>query len=233
MLPKSISFVRGNNNPGVDFINCSMFLDLDGPILDVSERYFRVHQDVLRSMGSLRVTISKTQYWRMKRSGQPLGQILPKLSDGHIEQAAFLNEWRKRIERPEYLQFDTVIPGVRKRLHRLKERFNLVLVSLRQNKHALGTQLDSLELTNFFSCILSRPPLQSDSWKVKRDLIASSGLLSTGNWIIGDTEVDILAGKSLAMKTIAVLSGIRNSAALKEVAPDFIVKDLSHLPPLD
>lgn len=211
----------------------NLFVDLDGPILDVSERYFRVHQDVLRSLGSLRVTISKTQYWRMKRSGQPLELILTKFSDGRIDQAAFLNEWVKCIELPEYLQLDTVFPGVRKRLHQLKERFNLVLVTLRQDKDAIGTQLKRLELTNLFSCVLSRSPLRSEGWKVKRDLIASSGLFSTPAWIIGDSEVDILAGRALGMKTIAVLSGIRNSAMLKEVAPDFIVKDLNHLPSLD
>ena len=210
----------------------NLFLDLDGPILDVSERYFRVHEDVVRSFEN-RCLADRDEYWKMKRSRKALGEILEKFSERQVSESAFLQEWLKRIESPEYLKLDKLIPGVKKQLYRLKERLDLVLVTLRRNQDGLGDQLRHLDLSPFFSHVLSATPMRSESWKVKRDLIASSGLLSAGNWIIGDSEVDILAGKALGMKTIAVLSGIRNSAVLKEVAPDFIVEDLNHLPCLD
>lgn len=211
----------------------NLFLDLDGPILDVSERYFRVHKDVLGSLGSSCLARGKMQYWTMKRSRQPLSSILDKLSEKQIDTTAFLVEWLKRIELPGYLRLDTVIPGTRDKLGSLQERFNLILVTLRRDENAIRPQLERLGLGPCFTAVLSHRPSQSDSWEVKRDLIASSGLLSTPTWMIGDSEVDILAGKALGMKTVGVLSGIRNLAALKEAAPDFIVKDLNHLPSLD
>jgi phosphoglycolate phosphatase-like HAD superfamily hydrolase len=47
--------------------------------------------------------------------------------------------------------------------------------------------------------------------------------------IVGDTEVDIRAGKAVRIKTVAVLSGIRDRAALEAEAPDAIVSDLHGL----
>jgi D-glycero-D-manno-heptose 1,7-bisphosphate phosphatase len=48
------------------------------------------------------------------------------------------------------------------------------------------------------------------------------------SFFIGDTERDIIAGKSFGVKTIAVLSGYYNRRQMKlwEAQPDFITKDL-------
>ena len=47
--------------------------------------------------------------------------------------------------------------------------------------------------------------------------------------VIGDTETDILAGKSLSIGTIAVLSGVRRRKRLASVKPDYIIRDISQL----
>lgn len=205
---------------------------MDGPILDVSERYFRVHQDILISLGS-RCLADRALYWNMRRGREPVSVILRKYSEGGVDERAFADEWLRRIERPEYLCLDTATPGVERTLERLRETFDLVLVTLRQSRDGVIHQLRQLDLIHLFSSVLTAPPSRSQSWKTKRDLIASSGLLSIPAWIVGDSEVDILAGKALGMRTVGVLSGIRNETVLREIAPDFIVKDLNHLPSLD
>ena len=210
----------------------TLFLDLDGPILDVSERYFRVHEDILMSLGS-RCLAGRAEYWEMRRGREAFSEILRKYSERQVDEGAFADEWLRRIERLDYLCFDTVNPGVKKALGRLQGRFELVLVTLRQSREGVIHQLRQLSLGHLFSTVLTAPPLRSQSWKAKRDLIAASGLLLTGAWIVGDSEVDILAGKALGMRTVGVLSGIRNETALKEIAPDFIVEDLNHLPRMD
>jgi phosphoglycolate phosphatase len=211
----------------------SLFIDLDGPILDVSARHFRVCADILTMLGNPPSVKNSATYWKMKRNGDSLAVILRKLSKSPVDEAVFSYQWLQRIEQLEYLRLDRVPRFARTQLPKLCEKFDLVLVTLRQCRETLDAQLKELQLFYFFHCILSRTPSRSGTWELKRDLIASSGLLYADSWIIGDSEVDILAGKALGMKTIAVLSGIRNSAVLKEVAPDFIVKDLNHLPSLD
>lgn len=205
----------------------TLYLDLDGPILDVSDRYFRVFRDVLISLGSNCPNRAKGRYWRMKRDRRSTAEILEILSERPVRQSDFLNLWLERIELTEYLKLDTVQPGARGQLRQLGKSFDLVLVTLRQRQKNLRSQLQWLRLTERFRSVLSAPPLPSASWKIKRDLIASSAALPTARCIVGDSEVDIRAGKSLGLVTIAVLSGIRNRNALEEFAPDLIIKDLS------
>jgi phosphoglycolate phosphatase len=197
----------------------SLFIDLDGPILDVSQRHFRICADILTMLGSRPLVNKHATYWRMKRNGDSLGVILRKFFKSPVDEAVFSYYWLQRIEQLEYLRLDRVPHFARTQLPKLRERFDLVLVTLRQCRETLNAQLKELQLLDLFCCILSRSPLDSGSWELKRDLIASSGLLSLPAWIIGDSEVDILAGKALGMKTIAMLSGIRSSAALKEANP--------------
>lgn len=45
-------------------------------------------------------------------------------------------------------------------------------------------------------------------------------------WMIGDTEADLLAAQRHGVQTIGVLSGIRNEAQLQQFQPQFIVPDL-------
>jgi phosphoglycolate phosphatase len=54
--------------------------------------------------------------------------------------------------------------------------------------------------------------------------------LAPGNCVyVGDTRVDIQAGKAAGMQTVAVLTGFDDYAALDREKPDAIVKSLSEL----
>jgi phosphoglycolate phosphatase len=64
---------------------------------------------------------------------------------------------------------------------------------------------------------------------VKAGLLRESGWLRPGALIVGDTEVDIRAGKAVGIKTVAVTSGIRSRAALEAEGPDVIVDDIRAL----
>ena len=48
-------------------------------------------------------------------------------------------------------------------------------------------------------------------------------------FFIGDTGVDVMAGKALGMHTIAVLSGFRERTILEGYAPDYIFNDISDI----
>jgi len=60
-------------------------------------------------------------------------------------------------------------------------------------------------------------------------LLKKYGKFSKNSIIVGDTETDILMGKHLVIKTIAVSSGMRNRKFLKKYKPDILIKDFSEI----
>ena len=50
--------------------------------------------------------------------------------------------------------------------------------------------------------------------------------------IIGDSTVDVMAGKAAGIKTVSVLTGLYSREELAKVNPDFIINDISELPKL-
>jgi len=47
---------------------------------------------------------------------------------------------------------------------------------------------------------------------------------------VGDSVVDVKAGKAAGTKTVAVLSGLYSREELLDNNPDFIINDISELP---
>ena len=188
----------------------TLFLDLDGPLLDVEERYFRVHHDILAELGYSDPVDDKASYWRMKRDRRPLSAFLMEKGKSLVDEGIHRRRWLETIESEDYLDFDRIIPGAKQQLGKLSGPHTLVLVTLRRNREGLIRELECLQLRLFFRAVLCKAQRTRDSWKVRHDLIRSSLLLEFDRWIIGDSEVDILAGKSLGLTTVAVLSGIRN-----------------------
>lgn len=207
----------------------TIFFDLDGPILDVSERYFRVHRDIVEYLGG--TTMDKMTYWRLKRDRQPLSALLAMIGNPTSEQA-YRTHWFHKIELMRYLRHDRVNRGAREKLKELEKHHTLILVTLRQRRGHLSAQLEKLSLRPVFAAVLSASPVGADGSHVKQRLIGESGYLNGESLIVGDTEIDVRAGKGLGIPTVAVLSGIRNRDRLAEEAPDCIVEDICALPDL-
>lgn len=203
-----------------------IFFDLDGPILDVSERYFRVHRDIVEYFGG--ESIDKKKYWYLKRDCQPLSALLAMVGNPMSEET-YRTHWLDKIELMRYLRHDRVIRGAREQLKELRKRHILILVTLRQRRDHLSAQLKKLSLRPVFAAVLSASPVGGDGSHVKQRLIGESKYLNGESLIVGDTEIDIRAGKRLGIRTVAVLSGIRNHNRLAEEDPDCIVENISAL----
>ena len=114
-------------------------------------------------------------------------------------------------------------------MEEFKNHYNLVLITLRNHPRKLFYQLEKKGIRRIFDKILVVSGMSCDvKWKLKYNLIKKYGY-DKNSVIIGDTETDILAGKKLKIKTIAVLSGMRNEKLLKKTKPDLIVKDITKI----
>lgn len=203
----------------------TIFFDLDGPILDVSEKYYRVYSDILSQNGFK--VLSKSEYWNAKREKISDIEVLQKSSaEPFIEK--YLHERKLLIEADPYLFYDKLQVGALHILETLYKKNKLILVTLRTYPEQLYKQLEYLNIKKYFFSVLSSGEEANPRWKIKYNLIKNflNKKMSTGNILIGDTETDILAGKELGFKTIAVLNGIRTEEILLKTNPDIIMKSI-------
>lgn len=206
----------------VIIISGIIFLDLDGTILDTSERHYRVYIDILNSKGL--VGLPKEKFWHMKRIGIKTRDILPTYLSEKTK-TNFEEEWLQKIEKKIYLHHDKVFPETEAILFDLKKEFDLVLVTLRNNFENLYWELSKLNLEGYFKSIISGKGPKKNM--VKNYLIKNYPVEKC--LIIGDTEEDISAGLELNIPTISVTYGIRSAKFLKQFNPNYCINNLKDI----
>jgi phosphoglycolate phosphatase len=229
----------------------TVFCDFDGPVVDVSDRYYLTYQMALADTdrfyrefspqlrGEQQLpspVLSKDQFWQMKQNRIPDRDIASKsgLTDETID--FFMARVVKIVNRPELLQLDKLQPGVTWALNFLKTNgVKLILVTLRDRLEATSI-LEQHGLRSLFTGIYgtddSRVAYQNYA-EIKTELLDRAmreHLPATANpqdsWMVGDTEADILAGRTMGIPTIGLTCGIRSHHQLSELQPTSIEPDL-------
>ncbi|MGG6295162.1 HAD family hydrolase [Leptolyngbya sp. AN02str] len=232
-------------SPGLSASDLTVFCDFDGPIIDVSERYYQTYQlgladlqAVYEAMGEpipIHV-LSKTQFWQMKQDRVPDLEIAIRsgLQSHHVDY--FLERVTEIVNQPALLHQDRLQPGVRWALSLLRSQgARLILVTLRCQEQALQI-LESYGLADLFTDIRGtsdRDAAYRNQAELKTRLLAQviedhsfSASAVDAAVMVGDTEADILAGQSAGISTIALTCGIRSANYLKRFQPDRIHQDL-------
>ena len=217
------------------FPQITLFCDFDGPIVDVSERYYQTYQlglDEIKA-ASPHLTLhrlSKAQFWQMKQERTPDVEIAMRsgLQGEQIER--FLNRVKQIVNQPELLAQDQIQPGVKWALSLLHGRgVRLVLVTLRQQSQATQI-LREQGLESLFSGIWGShddTAAYLNQAEHKAYLLGLAVQQHSGcAWMVGDTEADVLAGQSLGIPTIALTCGIRSRSYLQRLEPTRIHTDL-------
>lgn len=201
------------------------FLDLDGPILDVSRRHWRTYADLLGAHGDCALSLER--YWAMKRSKTVTAEILA-ASGCSYPSDDFVADWVALVETRRYLLYDEPWSHTAELLRGLQKEGNTVLVTLRRSRKELEWELELYGLREYFDDILSSGEQTLPRWQVKIDLILKAGYKPTpDDFMIGDTETDILAGQALGVWTIGITCGIRNAELLAQCRPDFLFDSLA------
>jgi phosphoglycolate phosphatase len=226
--------------PGV-----TLFCDFDGPIVDVSDRYYATYrrglehiQGVWQAQGlplPIRY-LSKGQFWTFKQNRVPDRQIAlwSGLEGDQIDD--FLGHVAHIVNQPSLLHQDRLQPGVRQSLKLLRcHGVRVVLVTLRAPEQVIDF-LQQHHLDWAFSGLYGMPQVEAAyanqaNHKIQRlrDAIADQhlhGYSTQASWMIGDTEADIMAGQAAGLPTAALTCGIRSSGYLKAFRPTLMVPDL-------
>jgi HAD superfamily hydrolase (TIGR01549 family) len=123
-----------------------------------------------------------------------------------------------------------MISGVREMLTHLARRFPLGVVSARDEKSTFHF-LDYFELTQFFKVIVTSQTCRHTKPYPEPVIYAAGelGLPPDACVMIGDTIVDIRAGKSAGAQTVAVLCGFGTHRELHRAGADMILGNTDEL----
>ncbi|MEO1373957.1 MAG: HAD family hydrolase [Cyanobacteria bacterium J06635_10] len=214
-----------------------LITDFDGPISDVSERYYQVYLLCLeknrRQDQQIRV-LSKEEFWQLKRARTPEKEIgiISGLESTQSEDFAQLR--KLTVHTQPYFEYDTLLPGAIEALQKVQQaRIDLVVMTMRRVRE-LEYALQKFNLYQFFP--ENRRYCLSNDYVKTRDIEDKPLLMARASkelppaedtWMVGDTEADIAAAKKHGVKSIAVESGIRDRAQLEAYHPDFFVKNIT------
>lgn len=205
------------------------FFDLDGTILDTSNRYYLIYYNIINRLGGLPLT--KKVYWNYKCNNVSEELIL---MHSDLQQSLFdeYNDTRQNfIESDYYLKFDNVWPELFEFIPSSKLYNKILLVTLRKKRQQLITQLENLGIYNWFENIIT---VESNKVKCERHLLKANSILklypnNLSGIFVGDTETDVRSGKLLGLDSIAVSYGIRKRKFLTHAKPHTILNSPKEL----
>jgi pyrophosphatase PpaX len=207
----------------------TLLFDLDGTLIDSFNAYYEIARQACKKIGHTVPTLSALQPV-MNEGHSFFDYCFPKdLPDRESKIESFINE-SKSIWTDVFLQHVKIMPGLSKILETLhKEGYKLAIVTSSGMESV--KPLIQKDLIHYFSAVITRENVRKKKPDPEPIFIALKHIRSTPDqaMIIGDTPLDIRAGKSANILTAGVLTGTAARDKLKAEGPDYILSDLKDL----
>ena len=210
-----------------------LFSDFDGPLVDVSDRYYRVYcycAGQLAEAGQPVSLLTKEQFWTLKRDRVSVEQIAIQTGFQGDRATEFARLRRELVHSDPYFGYDVIQPSAISALQQLREAGVELAVMTMRRVRELEPALERFGLAEFFPphlryCLPNDYIKQGDTRDKPKLMARALAELPTASrsWMVGDTEADMLAGSTHSITTIGVLSGIRNENQLSKYNPTAIV----------
>jgi phosphoglycolate phosphatase-like HAD superfamily hydrolase len=180
-----------------------IFFDLDGTLLDNSERLYACYCDILKAQNS--TNLGKEAYMTMKRDKSPISHILQQ-SGSREEAHVFHDKWMTLIETAPYLARDVLKPGALQGLQAARSYGKkIILITKRHNRDALFNQLKDLHIFDCFDEIITPTTKKSEALRALNPVSAV---------VIGDTEEDADAAQAIGATFVGITTGLRTAELL-------------------
>jgi len=215
-----------------------LLIDFDGVLVDSTRAYMKATNIALERLNYFKVPKNGVKRFSLeiaRRLDQGISRdkILDGLTTSTPEKTAtFLDIWLQ-IWNEACLWEVELIPNTSKILNDLSRRFPLALVTLRYiTRSKIEDQLKRLKINRYFKSIIT-------TLDVKRPKPNPESFLEGAKQlnipiedcaVVGDSILDIKAGKACGAKTVAVFSGIFDENTLNKENPDLIIKNFAELP---
>ena len=205
-----------------------IILDLDGTLVDSRQAYLEATRTAFSAVGQRTVSIKTAmEIPRRFEQGIPLDDLLPGVDVKNFRRI-YLKSFYKAVA-----VMAKPLPNIADSLKKLSEKAKLALTTKREvpNKVVIE-QLKKIGLERYFQAVItacdkfSPKPSPDALIECSRKL----GVKTNECAVVGDSIVDIEAGRRAGAKTVAVLSGIFSRDELKKQKPDLILTSVRELP---
>lgn len=206
----------------------ALCFDVDGTLSDTDNLYVqKVSRFVPRFLFKEPLQAARRFVMWIEAPGNALLSFTDRLGLDD-EMVAVLN-WLARRRRRSSKEF-LLVPGVEEMLMQLYGSYPMAVVSAR-DEHGTMAFLEKFDLVKYFDAIITG--LSAEHTKPYPDpiLLAAQKMNTAPEncLMIGDTTVDVRAGKSAGAQVVGVLCGFGEEAELKKMGADLILSDTPKL----
>jgi HAD superfamily hydrolase (TIGR01549 family) len=210
----------------------ALCFDVDGTLSDTDDVIVERLADLLKPVHFLfpKRNVKRVARRLVMASEAPANFLIGVPDILHLDDEMFaLADWiaRKTGSKPKKFW---LIPGVKEMLVELNKRYPLAVVSVRDSR-TTKMFLEHFDLLPLFKCIATaqtcehtKPYPDSILWAACQMNVPPEACL-----MIGDTTVDIRAGKAAGAQTVGVLCGFGEEAELQRRGADIILSTTAEL----
>ena len=210
----------------------ALCFDVDGTLSDTDDLFVEKTIDYLRP---LRLVLPEPALQQLARRfvmwAEAPGNLLIGIPDrfGFDAPLAAFGAWQNR-RHPRPMKHFLLVPGVKEMLDQLKGRYPMAVVSARDETSTLAF-LDQFGLQRYFDVVVTaqtarhtKPYPDPIFYAAQKMRVKPEACL-----MIGDTTVDIRAGKAAGAQTVGVLCGFGEEAELRAKGADVIMDSTANL----
>lgn len=206
----------------------ALCFDVDGTLSDTDDVYT---QKVLRFFPRFLFKDPQHAARRFVMWAEAPGNALLGLTEtiGMDDEIVALIDWLSRHQKRSSKTF-WLIPGVDGMLKQLKGRYPMSVVSARDEKGTMRF-LEQFDLVQYFDAVITGQSAPHTKPYPDPILLAAQRMgVNAGECLmVGDTTVDMRAGKSAGAQTAGVLCGFGEEPELRKKGADTILKTTSEL----
>lgn len=205
-----------------------LIIDLDGTLVDSREAYCAALKKALTTMGIK--NFNAKMAFEIPRRLEQNRQIDDLIPEGNAEK--FLSIYLKAY----YTLTESkskALPGVSETLEELSKDAKLVLLTMRYvTREKLMKELEKFGIAKYFCCVVTAldTPFPKPSPEALDKCTQGLDVKKDECAVVGDSVIDVKAGKKAGAKTVAVLSGIFTREELEREKPDLILENINKLP---
>ncbi len=213
----------------------ALLFDLDGTLADTDDDYIRLAARWVKPFNFIFPRRDPAPFlrWAVMTVESPVNTLMA-LPDwlGIDDELVALMNWLTNLRGNPPLGQYALMAGVDVMLERLATRYPLALITARDERRT-RYMLDQLNLARFFPVVVSAQTAPHTKPYPDPVLYAARqlNLPPAACLMIGDTTVDILAGKRAGAQTVAVLCGFGQRPELLRAGADFIINHTTQLEP--
>lgn len=207
----------------------ALLFDLDGTVVDSIELIVQAAEHAYDGRDGPRPTRAE---W-LALIGTPLAPMLRRWAHDE-DDLKFLWDRYRAFQVEHHDRLVAPYPGVVDLIRRLHDRGHAMAIVSSKLEAGIRRSLDFIGLTDCFGALIGIEATEKHKPEPEPVLLALERLSApaASAWFIGDSPYDVMAGNAAGVRTIGVLSGPYDRAAMEQAKPTHLVQALTDIEPL-